>query len=312
MPEPRVSVVIPTRDRPTLVVRAVRSALAQTVREIEVIVVLDGPDERAAAALGRVADERLRVETLPIRRGIGAARNAGVRLARGHWLGFLDDDDEWVPGKLAAQLAVAETSPDAHPIVACRVVARDGSGEERVWPRRLPTGREPLAEYLFARRTPFWGEALVQTSTLLSDRELAAAVPFDERLPKHEDLDWLLRAGRFPGAALAFVPSEEPLTIWHVEPDRQRASTVPDWRASLAWIRSVRHLVSRRAYAGFCLGWLGADAARERSFEGLWRLPWEAVRRGRPRAMDVLVFLAGWALPIRLRERAGRRLPGRP
>ena len=301
---PLVSVVVPTRGRPDLVGRAVGSALAQTMRELEVVVVADGPDDATMRALRAIPDPRLVVEALPEPRGIGAARNAGVRLARGRWIAFLDDDDEWTPDKLAVQIPIAEASSDAHPIVSCRVAV----GEGRVWPRRLPAPGEPLDEYLFVRRTPFWGEALVQTSTLLVDRDLALSVPFDESLAKHEDLDWLLRAVRTPGAAVTFVPSERPLATWHTETDRPRASTAPDWRGSVAWLRSRDALVSSRAYAGFCLTWLAADAARERSVEGLWRLPWEACRRGRPRALDGLLFLAIWIVPAAARERLGRLL----
>jgi hypothetical protein len=310
--EPRVSVVVPTRQRPALVVRAVESALAQTLRALEVVVAVDGPDAATRAALGCVADARLRVAVLPRRCGIGGARNAGVRAARGRWVAFLDDDDEWSPEKLALQLEVAEASPAAHPIVACRLAVRgDGGVADRTWPRRLPAPGEPLSEYLFARRTPFWGEALIQTSTILVPRELAASVPFDERLAKHEDLDWLLRAAAVPGAALLFVPSPAPLATWHAEEGRARASTVPDWRGSLAWIRGARSLVTRRAYAAFCLTWIAADAARERSLEAFWRLAWEACRRGRPGALDGLLYLGIWTVPRRTRARLGRGRPTR-
>jgi glycosyltransferase involved in cell wall biosynthesis len=305
--EPLVSVVIPTIDRPGLLPRAVDSALAQTLRAIEVIVVVDGPDGATRDVLARRTDERLRVEHLTEHRGIGAARNAGVRSTRGAWVAFLDDDDEWSPGKLEAQLRVAEASPHAHPIVTCRV-AVGGS----TWPRRLPDPAEPLSEYLFSRRTPFWGEALIQTSTILCDRALARSVPFDERLPKHEDLDWLLRASRVPGAVLAFVPSPDALATWYADDDRPRASTAPDWRRSLAWIDSVRGLVTPRAYAGFLLTWIAADAARERDLAALWRLPWTAWRHGSPSALDLAVYVAIWTVSPSTRRRLSRLgLPGR-
>ena len=306
--EPRVSVVVPTRGRPDLVVRAVRSALAQSVREIEVVVVADGPDDATTRALQALGDPRLVVEVLPEPRGVGAARNAGVRIARGRWIAFLDDDDEWTADKLAVQLPIAAGSAHAHTIVTCRVAVRDDDGREHVWPRRLPAPGEPLDEYLFVRRTPFWGEALVQTSTLLVDRDLAVAVPFDERLAKHEDLDWLLRAVRVANAAVTFVPSERPLATWHAQTNRPRASTALDWRQSIAWVRSTDGLVSPRAYAAFCLTWVAAAAARERSAAALWRLPWEACRRGRPRVRDLLLYVGMWAVPAGARNRLGRRL----
>ena len=75
---PGVSVVIPTRSRPHLVTRAVRSALAQSINDIEVVVVMDGPDPETRTALAGVADRRLRVIELPEPGGAPNARNVGV------------------------------------------------------------------------------------------------------------------------------------------------------------------------------------------------------------------------------------------
>ena len=95
-----VSAVIPTRGRPELLRRAVRSALAQTLRDIEVVVVIDGPDPVTHGVLQELAqqDSRLRVLALPSSVGGSDARNRGVDAAAGEWIAFLDDDDEWLPG----------------------------------------------------------------------------------------------------------------------------------------------------------------------------------------------------------------------
>ena len=310
-PEPRVSVVIPTAGRPRLVVRAVESALAQTLRQIEVLVVVDGPDRMTAAALGAIADPRLRVVPRPRRGGPGAARNTGAREAAARWVAFLDDDDWWAPRKLVLQVPVAEQSAFAHPIVATRVAADDGSGRIRVWPRRLPAPGEPLGDYLFVRRTPFWGEALVHLSTVLVDRALLAAAPFREDLDVHEDLEWILRAARVEGAGLVFLPSPEPLATWSVDTGRRRASRDSDGRAALAWARIARPLLTRRAHAAFLLTGVGAHAARGWSVRALWELPWEAVRRGRPRPRDFLLFAGMWVVPESLRTRLADLLGSR-
>ncbi|HET6637508.1 MAG TPA: glycosyltransferase [Gemmatimonadota bacterium] len=300
---PRVTAVIPTAGRPRLVVRAVESALAQTVRGIEVVVVIDGPDAVTESALSTIADPRLRVIRRP-KAGPGAARNAGVAAAAAEWVAFLDDDDLWAPAKLQRQLSAVESSALAYPIVVGRVSADDGGGRARVWPRRLPDPGEALGDYLLVRRTPFWGESLVHTSTILTRRELLEDVRFREDMACHEDMDWLLRATRVEGAGLVFVPDATPLATWNVDRRRERASRRGDWRESLAWARLEHPLISRRAYAGFLLTNVAAHAARQRSASALWRLPWEAFRRGRPRVRDLLLFAGIWLLPESARTRA--------
>jgi glycosyltransferase involved in cell wall biosynthesis len=88
---PRLSIVIPTCNRAGLLERAVRSALAQSCRDIEVIVVDDASDHPAGLPM---ADGRLRILRLPCRSGHAAARNGGTREARAPIVAYLDDDDE--------------------------------------------------------------------------------------------------------------------------------------------------------------------------------------------------------------------------
>src|ERR1017187_5273729 len=115
---PLVSVVVPTVRRMTLVVRAINSVLAQTMGDLEVIVVVDGPDPETSAALALIPDRRLRVIHNEISLGPGNARNMGGGVARGFWIAFLNDDDECLPQKLERQLAAAG-SPDRRVIVTC-------------------------------------------------------------------------------------------------------------------------------------------------------------------------------------------------
>jgi glycosyltransferase involved in cell wall biosynthesis len=291
------------------VVAAVRSALAQSLRPIEVVVVVDGPDNATTSALAEVDDPRLRVVELTSRTGPGGARNAGVAESRGEWVAFLDDDDLWSPRKLEAQLEAARSSGHELPVVACREEVRGGPRSE-IWPRRLPETGEHLSEYLLARRGLFWGEGGVHTSTWFTRRELLERVPFREDLKKHEDWDWLLRATGRAGAAVIFVP--EVLAVRYVDEGRHRASRSLDWRFGLAHIRECRELelVTARAYASFLLTILGAEAAEERSLRALWILPREAARLGRPRPVDLLVCLGNFVLPRNLRARLRGRLSG--
>src|SRR6201991_1950303 len=154
---PEVSVVIPTRNRPELVLRAVRSALAQTLQEIEVVVVIDGPDPATVEALRGIGDERIRPVELPPAGGAPAARNQGVNAAAADWVAFLDDDDEWLPEKLATQLERARASAVAQPIVGSRLYMRTPRAQ-LIMPRRVPAPGEPISEYLAVRHGLFHGD----------------------------------------------------------------------------------------------------------------------------------------------------------
>jgi glycosyltransferase involved in cell wall biosynthesis len=108
---PDVSVVIPTKDRPVLVARAVASALSQEGPSVEVIVVDDGSAPEAAAAVREVCAEAAdRVRYVRNDESIGnpGSRNRGLDEATGRLFCTLDDDDEFLPGKLAAQIELLE------------------------------------------------------------------------------------------------------------------------------------------------------------------------------------------------------------
>jgi glycosyltransferase involved in cell wall biosynthesis len=128
---PLLSVVIPTRNRAHLVCEAVESAISQRDGRVEVIVVDDGSTDDTADVLARRFGSRIRLLRLPERRGVGAARNAGVRLASGELLAFLDDDDLWLPGKLDAELRALDSFPDAEAVVSDSLCIVQGQAEER-------------------------------------------------------------------------------------------------------------------------------------------------------------------------------------
>lgn len=107
MSTPVVSVVIPTHNRPTEVRRAVASVLAQTMSDLEVIVVDDG--SVPPVALGS-KDPRVTVVRHERARGVSEARNTAIDAATGTWVAFLDDDDFWAPDKLERQLTAARAS----------------------------------------------------------------------------------------------------------------------------------------------------------------------------------------------------------
>lgn len=288
-----VSVVIPTHNRPNLVIRAVQSVLLQTYPSLEVIAVVDGEDPETSAALARLDDQRLQLVELTAKVGGAEARNIGTRKARGQWVAFLDDDDEWLPEKIEKQLWIASQSQAPFPIVCSRVVARD-LHSEMVWPRRLP--HEPICEYLLSRTSWSYGEGLLHTSTILTARQLLLEVPFTAGLQKHQDWDWVLRAIQRPGVKIEF--SVEPLALWNITNSNRRLSTTADWRFSLAWMRSNRNLVTPRAFAGFLLTHCASQARSQRHWSAFIPLLIESCRAGTPKPFDFALYLAAWIVPL--------------
>jgi glycosyltransferase involved in cell wall biosynthesis len=199
-----VSVVIPTRNRPRHVARAVRSVLAQTFSDLEILVVDDASTDDVGAVLAPLADARVRVLRHDRRRGACAARNTGIDAARGRFVALLDDDDEWMPGKLAAQVARFASTPEIG-LVYCGVeVVSEATGE--VQRRSLPKGA-PLTYADLLRSTGFGASAAVVR------RECFAAIGgFDETLAGAQDRDmWLRIAKRY---RLDYVP--DALVRWYI------------------------------------------------------------------------------------------------
>lgn len=298
---PIVSVVIPTRGRPDAVRVAAASVLGQSFAELEVLVVVDGDDPATTAVLSTIEDSRLRVIALPMPVGAAAARNAGVGAALGKWIAFLDDDDEWLPEKLELQLAAAQASSVALPVVCGAYWARQ-NGRGALWGRRRPEPGEPISEYMFCRRSLSYGENALATSVLLTPRELMERVPFDAALRRHQDWDWALRALAVPGAGLVYV--EQPTSIYNMPDGTGRISALPDWEASLEWVEGRRALLTRKAFAGFlateCVTRAVQARASAREVLSLIRLMFS---EGEPDVRSLAMIASVLVLPPTLRSK---------
>src|SRR4029453_1391166 len=101
---PKVSVVIPTHNRADLLDRAVRSALAQTHADLEVLIADDASSDGTGEVVARIGAARGKYFRHDGNRGVAAARNTAITNATGEFIAFLDDDDEWLPEKLRIQL----------------------------------------------------------------------------------------------------------------------------------------------------------------------------------------------------------------
>jgi glycosyltransferase involved in cell wall biosynthesis len=292
---PLVSVVIPTRGRPLLVQRALRTVLSQTLTQLEAIVVVDGPDEETTDALSRIGDIRLHVLALERNAGGSEARNIGVRYARAKWIAFLDDDDEWLPTKLQRQWEVGESVSGSSTIVASRLIERTET-TDRILPIRLPLPGERMSDYLFVRKGWNSGEGFLQTSTWFITRELLLEVPFTKGLKRCQDLDWLLRAASM--AETKLIVSPEVLAVFHHEDHGIRVSREADWRFLYDWAERNRKYFSREAFSFLVATLCVPSASKQKAGIGTFLfLLRKCLPCGEATAKCLLLFMVCWWIP---------------
>lgn len=201
---PLVSVVIPVRNRARLLARALRSVLAQSHSDLEIVVVDDGSEDDPRATVASFEDSRIRLLRLAGAHGAGRARNEGIRAARGRWIAFLDSDDEWLPQKLERQLARA--SDPRTTVVYCLSYAYDDfTSQQNIM--RTPLFEGDVLDHLLR------GWVLPTTSVAMIDRAALLSVEgFTETLPSRQDYDLWLKLAQ---AGKRFAAVDEPLVIKH-------------------------------------------------------------------------------------------------
>jgi len=192
--EPLVSVVTPAYNVAWCVGRAVDSALAQDCRSFELIVINDGSTDGTRAVLRRYGGKITVIDQE--NRGMSAARNAGIRSARGTYVAFLDADDWWLPGKLSRQIELMQARPE---IGFCSTAARvedENGGLLNLW--RCPDTSPQILATLFAQNAAIAGGC----SAVMVRRDLFARVGlFDEDLRGFEDPDLWMRLAAASGYA---------------------------------------------------------------------------------------------------------------
>jgi glycosyltransferase involved in cell wall biosynthesis len=241
---PRVSVIIPTCNRSELLAQAIGSVLGQSYQDFELLVVDDASDDGTGAIIGSFPDPRITYTRHPRRRGGAAARNTGIARARGEYVAFLDDDDEWLPDKLARQVELMSKSA---PVVGasytgCVVVERNSC---RIRSQITPRRKGRLYPAILADN--FIGG----TSSVVAKRScLEQLGGFDERLPSFQDYDlWIRLAREFDFESIA-----DPLLRYSVH-ERQV------WTDLEALIRGLEMML--RKY--------GADAGFRKKSSGYFR-----------------------------------------
>lgn len=220
---PTVSVIIPTHNRCEMLKVAVQSVLDQTFEDLETIIIDDASTDKTSEIIEHFHDDRIRYLRNDENKGGSASRNTGISIAQGSYIGFLDDDDEWLPTKLKQQIDRFEKRPDID-VVACGFLVRDAN-TDRILYRVSPRNSGHIFNDLLWSNT-------IGTPTVLIKREfLGEKILFDDDLPRLQDWDLWLRLAKDS----IFDCMEEPMVIVNFH-DNARIST--DQASSLvAWTR---------------------------------------------------------------------------
>ena len=187
---PKVSVIVPTHNRADLLPRAIDSVLAQTYGGYEIIIVDDCSSDDTPAVIAGFSDQRIRSLRHDRNRGQSAAINTGIAHARGEYIGFLDDDDEWLPTKLEGQVALLDAaSPRVALVYGWMDRVDDSSG--RVIPAYRNTVEGDIFERTLSLSIP--GPTIVLLIRSSVAREVGG---MDESVLRHNDVDLISRISR--------------------------------------------------------------------------------------------------------------------
>jgi glycosyltransferase involved in cell wall biosynthesis len=304
---PLVSFIVPTYNAAHYLPGAIDSALAQTYPHLEVIVIDDGStdDTRALLAARYADDPRVRV-LYQRNQGPAAARNYGLRAARGDYVHLLDSDEILLPDKVARSLALFDAHPDAAAVYGPGIaVAPDGLTVLDYPSPPLPSG-DVFCAWLCGPLSG--GTGSVTGSFMLRRAAVLEVGGFDERFWGAEDWDlWLRLADRYH-----FVALDEALVIYRRTPDGLHTRRDNILQGRLWAVQKARQLESRRR----CLG----DAEFDRLEAGRWHALavyyWASGRRAEVRgAFDAAIALtpsgrrlrrfyraASYALPARITD----------
>lgn len=256
-PQVPVSVIIPHYNRSERIADALESVARQLVKPLEIIIVDDCSEPSHRIRLQRYADVAIILEQ-QANGGPAAARNAGLKAAKGEYVAFLDDDDTWAPERLKVQLQSLDEDP-ALDGVSSAVIVREENGTE--W---IMSGHSPEMMTLSAalEATP----ALLQT-LLIRARVIHHIGGLDHQLRQFEDQDFFIRLMK-SGYKIRHLPT--PLTVWCW---KGTSRLTQDWRGHLSGelqvIRKHRELYNET---------FGAGGARRHLAKAIQRA---GIRRGR-------------------------------
>jgi glycosyltransferase involved in cell wall biosynthesis len=274
--DPRISVVIPTYNRASLLVRAVESALCQTVRPVEILIVDDGSTDRTPAVVAQFGDSirYLRQGNA----GASVARNRGVTAAGGEWIAFLDSDDLWLPGHVEAMARAIRRTGGKADLYFCDMEMEEREGGGSLWThcgfeieeeeRLVQDG----SDWVMMHRQPM----MLQASVVKRSTYLAVGGLWD-RLRTRHDTHFFIKLGvgrvlcAVAGTGARQTSTENPM-------NRLMSAAGPAaagfWEESIAMYRDLLNLATPPSAAH-------RRVLRQRLADAYWRFSRTEARSGR-------------------------------
>jgi glycosyltransferase involved in cell wall biosynthesis len=299
--KPFVSIVIPIFNRADTIARTIESCLEQTYQHFEIVLVDDcSTDDLASALLPFEGDDRIRLVRHERNRRAAAARNTGVREAKGDLIAFMDSDDAWYPQKLEKQLAFVQSRNVERFLCGTLNEMRSDTTVTKIRPKRQCSRDVRIGDYLFVDKVqkrlplvadhghPLVGGCFAQTSSYLLPRWLALETPFPETLKQYEDYAFLIELDE---KGTEFFVVEEPLTIYHNDERAGRISASDDVARGWTFLDMMGDALSADARQAFEATHFGHLYAKE-SMTKVIRITASAFARGLISPRSVLGILS--------------------
>jgi glycosyltransferase involved in cell wall biosynthesis len=240
---PHVSVIIPTYNRAAMLRECLQSVQVQTYRDFEIIVIDDGSTDDTRATAESFARVRYFYQE---NRGVAAARNYGIKLARGEYIAFLDSDDLWLPPHLQLTVSFLDAHPQIGMVYTTFTQVNSAHQPIRMYPAR--TGKHVYKDLL--------SKWIVAAPTVVARKTVLEAVGgFDETMRVHEDGDlWRRILRRYEVMGI-----HEPLVLVRLHAENSRVDV-------REYLRSELYMLEKGFRESPEIGWFDRRKMRARSY----------------------------------------------
>jgi len=258
----KMSVVIPTYNRANSVEQTLSSCFEQSFKDFEIVIVDDGSSDDTLDVLARLTDSRL-VVVAQENAGPAAARNHGMRVARGDYIAFLDSDDIWFPDFL--KQAETAFNEDSNQLLYGQIIVDRGVNRYWVKPDVAIQPNESIYDYLYIKG------CFIQTSTMIIPAALANQVSWDESVTFGDNDQFAIDCFH---TGIKFNMLEKPQTLYAdaISPDALSQLPIFDGTSEkytnfFRWMQTQREHMSEQAWHGFRARFESVGLARSAPIE---------------------------------------------